>query len=143
MSSPLTSLQSLWRKPYSNYRLAVSSRSLIFNSMLSWQKVSIQKISFMATLLQNLASKGLRKWVRGIFLLEETLSSFQIEVHDLHPEEERQKGGFCNPIQVSCSCLSGNQQETAEPENKVLSCHQKVLIVWRHLFRANAIMEKF
>ena len=63
--------------------------------------------------------------------LKDTLSAFQIEAHDMHPEHEWNQWGFSHTIQISCTNCKANAKTPMYMHTKVLTSYEEVLVVVR------------
>ena len=72
-----------------------------------------------------------------------TLSTLQIEVHDLHPEYEWNQWWFSYPIQISCTSCEGQRKNSNVCAYQELTSYEEVLVVRADLFGTNEIVEEF
>jgi len=72
---------------------------------------------------------------------EEGFSSFQIEVHDLNPEKERDERTFHDPVDIDGRDSNTQGSQTGPESNGEFSSHHEIFIVRRHLFWSHEIVE--
>lgn len=75
--------------------------------------------------------------------LHETLTSFEIEVHDLHPEEEGNEGGFGHPMKICGTSSESNSDKTSIGEDQVFTSDKEIFVVSRHLLWSDEVVEQF
>jgi hypothetical protein len=75
--------------------------------------------------------------------LEQRFSPFQEEVHKLEPEDPREEGGFSDPVEIEGTDTETQEEETSPEDHSILSGHEEVFVMGRHLFRSDKVVEKF
>lgn len=75
--------------------------------------------------------------------LEEGFSSFEVEVHDLDPEEEGHEGTFHDPVDVNSGNSNTEDGESSPESDGEFSSNHKVFVVGRYLFWSDKIVEQF
>lgn len=74
--------------------------------------------------------------------LHEALAPLQVEVHDLHPEEEGNEGGLSHPVEVGGACGEADHHHASVGEHEVLPGDEEVFIVRRDLLGADEVVEE-
>lgn len=75
--------------------------------------------------------------------LEHGVFTFNVDVHQLEPENPRNIGGFHDPVEIEGGHTEVQNEETTPEGQEHLSGHGEVFEMGRNLFGTNEVVESF